>query len=266
MSGGSSRRGFLRELAGVAREVRSVGSAGRDAFGAAEREMLGGAGPAAAPSDDERRVAQRSASALAPEEQARYAGPLATPEWGESAQLALRESSVLVIGLAGCGAAAALALAAAGAGRLGVLDPGDVAVSDLASGSLHFTPDVGVGRAQSAAAKLSFLNPEIEVVPYPVGLSQERAGGLLAGHDVVVDGSLDRQTRHVVNAACVAAGVALVSGTAAGLRGEVLAIRPGAIMAATAEFTITGANRITNTSGTNTTGSVVVVIWNDLTT
>ena len=56
----------------------------------------------------------------------------------------------------------ALYLAGAGVGRLGIVDADDVELSNLHRQLLHFTPDVGVPKAHSAAAKLGFLNPEVD--------------------------------------------------------------------------------------------------------
>jgi adenylyltransferase/sulfurtransferase len=54
------------------------------------------------------------------------------------------------------------------------------------------------------------------------------AAALVEGHDLVVDCSDSFETRYAVNAACCAAGVALVEGGVVGTSGLVMAIRPGA--------------------------------------
>src|SRR3954463_3336424 len=100
----------------------------------------------------------------------RYSRQLVLPEWSEAAQLALRSASVLVVGAGALGSPVAMYLAGAGVGRLGVVDGDDVELSNLQRQHLHFTPDVGVAKAPSAAAKLGFLNPEVVVEPYQVRL------------------------------------------------------------------------------------------------
>jgi molybdopterin/thiamine biosynthesis adenylyltransferase len=118
-------------------------------------------------------------------------------------------------------------LAGAGIGRLGVVDDDDVEISNLHRQHLHFTPDVGVPKAESAAAKLRFLNPDVLVESYRVRFDADSAAGLVAGHDLVVDCSDSFATRYAVNAACCAAGIALVEGGVLGTSGLVMAIRPG---------------------------------------
>ena len=132
------------------------------------------------------------------------------PEWSEAAQRALEKASVLVVGAGALGSPVALYLAGAGVGRLGIVDADDVELSNLHRQILHFTPDVGVPKAHSAAAKLGFLNPEVVVEPYQVRLDAANAGALIEGADLVVDCSDSFETRYAVNAACCAAGIPLV--------------------------------------------------------
>jgi molybdopterin/thiamine biosynthesis adenylyltransferase len=167
-------------------------------------------------------------SALSAGELDRYSRQLVLPEWSERAQIRLKRASVLVVGAGALGSAAAQYLAAAGVGRLGVVDDDVVAVSNLNRQVLHYTPDVGVPKAESAAAKLRFLNPEIVVEAYPARLVAANAPAMVLGQDVVVDASDAWATRRTVNDTCCAEGVTLVEGAVLGLRGTVMSIRPRA--------------------------------------
>jgi molybdopterin/thiamine biosynthesis adenylyltransferase len=203
----SERRAFFRELASVAREARKATTAPEPPKPA----------PAAPPEP----------AGLSDADLERYSRQLVLPEWSEAAQLALREASVLIIGAGALGSPVAAYLAGAGVGRLGLVDDDDVELSNLHRQHLHFTPDLGVPKAESAAAKLRFLNPDVLVEAYRVRLDETSAPGLVAGHDLVVDCSDSFATRYAVNAACCAAGVALVEGGVLGTSGLVMAIRPG---------------------------------------
>jgi len=160
---------------------------------------------------------------LGDEEVERYSRQLVLPEWSELSQLALRDASVLVIGAGALGSPVAAYLAGAGVGRLGIVDDDAVELSNLPRQTLHFTPDLGAPKAESAAAKLRFLNPEIVVEPYQARF----APAMLEGADLVVDCSDSFATRYEVNAACCAARTPLVEGGVIGLSGLVMAIRPG---------------------------------------
>ncbi len=197
----SSRRGFLRDI-GLA----------------AARQVASRIDPDEPP--------EAPPSQLTEDEVQRYARQLVLPEWSEAAQVALRDASVLVIGLGGLGSPVAAHLAGAGVGRLGIVDGDAVEISNLHRQHLHFTPDLGVAKAASAAAKLRFLNPEIMVEDYYVHIDAENAAGMVETHDLVVDCSDSFATRYAVNAACCAAGIPLVEGGVTGWHGLVMPIRP----------------------------------------
>ncbi|MGH2947903.1 MAG: HesA/MoeB/ThiF family protein [Solirubrobacteraceae bacterium] len=200
----SDRRGFFRDLTGMARGGEP---AARDA---AEQEP---AAPDAEPPHDGRPDPWLD----------RYSRQLVLPEWSERAQRALAEASVLVVGAGALGSPVALYLAGAGVGRLGIVDDGDVELSNLHRQHLHFTPDVGVPKAHSAVAKLGFLNPDVVVQPYQARFTP----AMVEGQDLVVDCTDSFETRYAVNAACCAAGVPLVEAGVTGLTGLVMTIRPG---------------------------------------
>ena len=82
----------------------------------------------------------------------------------------------------------------------GIVDSDVVEISNLHRQPLHFTPDVGVPKAESAAAKLRFLNPDVVVEPYQVRLDETNAAGLVEGQDLVIDCSDSFATRYAVNA------------------------------------------------------------------
>jgi molybdopterin/thiamine biosynthesis adenylyltransferase len=153
----------------------------------------------------------------------RYSRQLVLPQWSEAAQRALGDASVLVVGAGALGSPVATYLAGAGVGRLGIVDEGAVELSNLHRQHLHFTPDLGVPKAHSAVAKLGFLNPDIVIEPYQAAF----APAMLEGQDLVVDCTDSFAARYAVNAACCAAGVPLVEGGVVGMRGLVMAIRPG---------------------------------------
>ena len=199
MSG--SRRSFFRDLA-------SAVASAKDATAAAPEPE--------APAPD-----------LTDAEIERYSRQLVLPEWGAAAQLALSEASVLVIGAGALGSPVALYLAGAGVGRMGIVDDDAVELSNLHRQLLHFTPDLGVAKAESAAAKLRFLNPDVIVEPYQLRVDAENAAAIIEGQDLVIDCSDSFLTRYAVNAACCAARVPLVEAGVLGMSGLVMSIKPG---------------------------------------
>ena len=151
----------------------------------------------------------------------RYRRNALVPQVGVTGQQRVRAARVLLVGAGGLGSPAALYLAAAGTGTLGVVDDDVVDVSNLQRQVVHTTAAVGAPKADSAAAAVRALNPDVEVVIHRERLTAANALGLLEGWDVVVDGSDNFSTRYLVNDACVMLGLPLVHGAVLGLNGQV---------------------------------------------
>ena len=143
----------------------------------------------------------------------RYSRHLLLPEVGVEGQERLGAARVLVIGAGGLGSPAALYLAAAGVGTIGLVDFDTVDVTNLQRQIMHGTAAVGRPKLESAAARLADLNPHVAVVPHAVRLSTDNARQIIAGYDVVVDGTDNFPTRYLVNDACVLEGRPLVYGS-----------------------------------------------------
>ena len=151
----------------------------------------------------------------------RYARHLVLAEVGGPGQQKLSRARVLIVGLGGVGGPAAQYLAAAGVGTLGLIDDDTVALSNLQRQVLFATSDIGRLKVEAGAERLAALNPGVAIQTFPERLSEANAAGRIAGWDVVIDGTDDFPTRFAVNAACVAAGVPLVSGALGRWDGQV---------------------------------------------
>jgi molybdopterin/thiamine biosynthesis adenylyltransferase len=151
----------------------------------------------------------------------RYARHLVLREIGGPGQQTLKAASVLMVGAGGLGAPAALYLAAAGVGRIGLADPDVAALSNLQRQVIYATADVGRFKVEAAAEHLSALNPEIVVEPHAVAVTPDNARALVAGYDLILDGTDDFATRFAVSDACLAEGRTLVSGAIARWTGQV---------------------------------------------
>jgi adenylyltransferase/sulfurtransferase len=143
----------------------------------------------------------------------RYSRHLLLPEVGVAGQERLAAARVLLIGAGGLGSPAALYLAAAGVGTIGLVDFDVVDVTNLQRQILHGTGMVGRSKLASAEARISDLNPHVELVPHAVRLESTNARGIIAQYDVVVDGSDNFPTRYLVNDACVLERKPLVYGS-----------------------------------------------------
>lgn len=155
------------------------------------------------------------------EEIDRYARQLVLREIGGPGQQALKAARVLIVGLGGLGAPASLYLAAASVGRLGLVDPDHVSLSNLQRQVLYATSDVGRAKTTAAAERLSALNPEIQVVPHPHAVAARNVRALIGDYDIVLDGTDNFDTRLLVADACVAEHKTLVSGAIGRWTGQI---------------------------------------------
>lgn len=163
---------------------------------------------------------------LTPAQMERYQAHLALPEVGPSGQLRLLGARVLIVGVGGLGCPAALYLAAAGVGRLSIVDDDIVDATNLQRQVLYGDADIGRAKVEAAAERLRAMNADLEVVAHRVRVTAANAQALVAGHDLVLDGSDNFATRYVVNDAAVLAGVPLVSGSLYRYEGQVVTIAP----------------------------------------
>jgi sulfur-carrier protein adenylyltransferase/sulfurtransferase len=156
----------------------------------------------------------------------RYSRHLLLAEIGAAGQEKLRQARVLVVGAGGLGSPAALYLAAAGIGNLGVIDHDRVDLSNLQRQILFDTASVGELKAEQARSRLQALNPDIQVHAHPVEFRAANAREILAGYDIVLDGSDRLDTRYLVNDACVLSGKSLVSAAVHRFEGQALTYVP----------------------------------------
>ena len=150
---------------------------------------------------------------LSKEEMQRYSRHLIMPEVGMEGQLKLKRARVLTIGTGGLGAPLGLYLAAAGVGHLGLVDFDVVDSSNLQRQVTFTTADVGKPKSEAAKARLSALNPAIEIVSYETRLTSDNALELFRDYDIIVDGTDNFPTRFLVNDACVLLGKPNVYGS-----------------------------------------------------
>ena len=143
----------------------------------------------------------------------RYSRHLIMPEVGMEGQQKLKAARVLCVGTGGLGSPLALYLAAAGVGTLGLVDFDVVDYTNLQRQIIHSTADVGRKKLDSAADKLSALNPFVNLRTFDTRLSSENALELFRDFDIIADGTDNFPTRYLVNDACVLTGKPNVYGS-----------------------------------------------------
>lgn len=143
-----------------------------------------------------------TAEHLTPVQKQRYQRQLNLVGVGEAGQLKLQKARVLIVGAGGLGSPAALYLAAAGVGTLGLMDADRVSLGNLHRQIVHATDKVGQFKVDSAREMLFRLNPEVQVLPYPVACTPETAANTIKDYDLVLDGSDNFATKYLLNEVC----------------------------------------------------------------
>lgn len=160
---------------------------------------------------------------LSPVRLERFARHIVLPEVGGAGQVKLAASHVAVIGLGGIGSPALQYLAASGIGRLTLVDDDVVDVSNLQRQTIFTQRDVGHGKAVSARRWLANFDDALSVNVSDARITPENAASLIAGADLVLDGTDNFATRLAVSDTCVAAGIPLLSAAVGRFQGQVTA-------------------------------------------
>ena len=156
----------------------------------------------------------------------RYSRHLLIPEVGTEGQARLLGSKVLLIGAGGLGSPAALYLAAAGVGTLGIIDFDVVDLSNLQRQVLHTNDRVGEKKVESARKTLTALNPDVTVVAHEEMLVADNVDRIIAGYEVILDGTDTFETRYILNDAAVAAGIPVVHASVFRFEGQLTTFIP----------------------------------------
>uniref|UniRef100_UPI00404A322D adenylyltransferase/sulfurtransferase MoeZ n=1 Tax=Candidatus Planktophila sp. TaxID=2175601 RepID=UPI00404A322D len=141
--------------------------------------------------------------ALTVDEVRRYSRHLIIPDVAMAGQQRLMNAKVLCVGAGGLGSPALMYLAAAGVGTLGIVEFDTVDESNLQRQIIHGQSDIGKSKAQSAKAKISEINPFVQVITHEVRLDNSNVKEIFSQYDIIVDGTDNFATRYLVNDACV---------------------------------------------------------------
>jgi molybdopterin/thiamine biosynthesis adenylyltransferase/rhodanese-related sulfurtransferase len=163
---------------------------------------------------------------LTAEQRNRYQRHLLLPEVGETGQIKLLDSKVLLLGAGGLGSPAALYLAAAGVGTIGIIDMDVVDASNLQRQVLHNTDRIGERKVDSAKKTLTLINPDVNVVTYDVRLGADNILDIIDGYDVIVDGTDNFPTRYLVNDASLIKRIPVVHGSIFRFEGQATVFHP----------------------------------------
>jgi molybdopterin/thiamine biosynthesis adenylyltransferase len=163
---------------------------------------------------------------LSSEEIERYSRQIILRGVGGPGQNKLKAARVLAIGAGGLGSPALQYLAGAGVGTLGIVDDDRVALSNLHRQLLHATEDVGRLKVDSAAEAIGRINPHVLVEKIERRIDDANAREIVAGYDLVLDGSDNFATRYAVSDACFFENRPLVTAAIGEFDGTLTTLKP----------------------------------------
>jgi len=151
----------------------------------------------------------------------RYRQQMLLSELGPDGQDRLAGASVLVVGAGGLGSPASLYLAAAGIGRLVLVDPDTVALSNLHRQILFREGDVGLAKVEKARRSLREFRSDLRLEAHACWLTEENADSLISSVDVVLDCTDNFLSRYLLNRVCSHLRVPLVYASVAAWEGQI---------------------------------------------
>ena len=159
----------------------------------------------------------------------RYSRQILFREIGREGQERLLASRVLIVGCGALGASHAEMLSRAGVGNLRIVDRDFVEFTNLQRQTLFSESDAAERLPKAIAAKrrIAEINSEIEVEAIVADVNNSNIEALIAGCDLVLDGTDNFQVRYLVNDACVKHELPWIYGAAVSSYGTTMTIRPG---------------------------------------
>ena len=162
-------------------------------------------------------------------DQERYSRQVRLKQVGEAGQRRLAESRVLLVGCGALGSVLANTLVRAGIGDLLVVDRDLLELHNLQRQVLFDEQDVAqaLPKAEAAARRLRRINTSVRVNSKVQDVTAHNVEQLVAGAQLVLDGTDNLETRYLINDACVKAGTPWIYGGVIGTNGMTMNILPG---------------------------------------
>ncbi len=159
----------------------------------------------------------------------RYSRQILFPGLGAAGQRELARKRVLLVGCGGLGTVLAEILTRAGVGRLTIADRDYIEASNLQRQSLFTEADcrAGLPKAVAAVRHLAGINSSVDLVEKTLDVNAGSISSLAPGHDLILDGTDNFETRFLLNDASLKWNVPWVYGACVGAYGMCLAFLPG---------------------------------------
>ena len=150
------------------------------------------------------------------------------PPIGKAGQEKLRAAKVLIVGVGALGTRLAELLGRAGVGDLTLVDRDLVELSNLQRQTLFTSADLGRPKALAAAEHLTAIDPGLKVVPLVDEFTPENALAMARGHELLLDGTDNFETRFLINEVALELRIPWVMAAVVGSYGQIQPVLPAA--------------------------------------
>jgi molybdopterin/thiamine biosynthesis adenylyltransferase len=159
----------------------------------------------------------------------RYSRQMLFPGIGAGGQRKLLASRIAIVGCGATGSALASLLARAGVGAIRILDRDFVEPSNLQRQLLFDEADAAesLPKAIAAARKITAFNSQIVIEPHVADLTPANIESLLAGVQLILDGTDNFETRYLINDFAVSNSLPWIYTAAVGSYGVTLNVLSG---------------------------------------
>src|SRR5882724_229863 len=159
----------------------------------------------------------------------RYSRQILFSGIGEAGQRRLLASRVAIVGCGALGTVLANLLVRAGVGSIRIIDRDFVEFSNLQRQTLFDESDArdSLPKAIAAERRLRAINNSVAVEGIVADLGPRDAEELLSGFDLILDGTDNFETRHLLNDTAVKLSMPWIYAAAVGSYGVTMTIRPG---------------------------------------
>lgn len=144
----------------------------------------------------------------------------------EEGQIKLFNSKVAIVGLGGLGSHVLPILVSSGVGHISIIDNDVVSLDNLPRQTIYGESDVGKSKVKISKKKMNKLNSSVEIITHKNYLTKRNAKKLLSGHDVVIDCTDNFESKFIIDDACLALNIPLVSAGVSDFKGQVLTCLP----------------------------------------
>jgi len=156
------------------------------------------------------------------EELLRYSRQIFLPEVDIEGQLKLCRAHIVIVGVGGLGSITAPLLSASGIGKLTLVDFDVVDHSNLPRQIFYRESDVNQLKVDCLASHIEAQNSQIRLDKVSDKLNQTEFQELFENADLVLDGTDNFATRHLINRACYASKTPLLSAAVTQFAGQVI--------------------------------------------